>query len=66
MLQWRPVESNGDALGDIYMVFRCAAFDILHIWGAVKSMGSQACVFCLLPSMCTPIGLGFNDVEMVM
>ena len=48
------------------MVFRCAAFEFSSKWGVVKSMGSQACVFCLLPSMCTSVALGFNDVEMVM
>ena len=53
-------------LSGIYVVFRCAAFEFLRICGIVKSMGSQACVFCLLPSMCTPVGLGFNDEEMVM
>ena len=53
-------------LQGIYVVFKCAAFEFSRIWGVVKSMGSQACVFCLLPSMCTPVGLGFNDVEMVM
>ena len=48
------------------MVFRCTAFEFSRIWGIVKSMGSQACVLCLLPSMFTLVGLGFNDVEMVM
>ena len=53
-------------LQGIYMVFKCTTFEFSRIWSVVKSMGSQACVFCLLPSMCSPVGLGFNDEEMMM
>ena len=36
------------------------------IQGVVKSMRRSVCESCLLPSGCTPVGLGFKGLEMAM